>query len=310
MSATVVSCMLTMAFSVSAEEVTYSSEIKWTPGEERSYTISKTRNKSKAGKTGSDVTSTTDVKITVIDASSTGYLIGWQLGETKLNDPKLSANPIFQSTSNMLNGFELLLEVSSDGSILGIQNWKEVQNRSNAVVEELISFLKDNSALSDTQIAQFTQQIKSMYSTREQIVQLTTREAQVFFFTLGKRYRLAEPIAYELNLPNQFGGEPFPAYATLELESLDTETNLAKVVWEQYLDEAESSRIMLNTMTALAKSMGQPAPSKSEIPDIEVSDIGEFKIEASSGWIQQLEHTRTTTTGEDSQSDIMVITKK
>jgi hypothetical protein len=204
----------------------------------------------------------------------------------------------------------ILLKIDENGSIVDMPNWQEVKAKSMAVAAEMTAQLKKLSGLPEEQILKIEQQVTAMYATREQIIQNTTKEAQLFFFAFGREYSLTEPVVYRSLLANPFGGDQFPAKTVLKLESMDQKSDLAKISWYQQLDEVETQRIMLETMNAIASRLGRAGSPPGEVPSMKINDTGQVQVVMSSGWVKQLNHTRSTKTGGREQTDILLMVRQ
>ena len=281
-------------------------EIRWKHGEKYRYEIVKARRKYEADNLSLNTQSRTPLAIEVLEKTSEGYVLGWTMGETTFDAPEIAANPLAKQMGNLLKGFTILLEIDSNGVITGVQNWKELQEKSDSAVNTLTGALQ-KSGLPEQLITNIASQVRSVLSTKEQIEQLCTKEPQMFLLVLGRRYPLSEPFEYEDQLANPYGGEPFPSRGVFSVNEFSDETNLATITWQQSIDADESRRIMENTLKELAVRMGRPVPDGELLKTLAIGDEAEFLLDVASGWPVRLNHTRTVDSGENSQEDSLTI---
>ena len=281
----------------------------WKKGEKKSLELVKTKKRTKGSKLVFDSTTRTDCDIEIIEANNDGYLLSWTYSETKFDNPEQAQNPIVKQMSNILKGLQVVFEFDSQGYINGVQNWKEMKKKSEEVINAINKSLKESGA-DKTTVDKVCDQIAAMFSTKEQIEMMSTREAGLYFLALGKSYTLASPFEFDDVLPNPFGGEPFPSKGKLFLESHDGKKDRSIVKWKQTIPSEDATRILKKTFQDLANRLGKPIPKEGELPTFDIKDSAEFTVIASSGWIEKLKHTRTIKVNADWQKDTMVIKMK
>ena len=70
----------------------------------------------------------------------------------------------------------------------------------------------------------------------------------------------------------------------IEKESVGMVNNL--------LEPSETHEIIFKTLTSIAESTGRPLPTREEVPELKISDDGEFDINTSSGWLNKMSFNR------------------
>ena len=182
---------------------------RWKKDEKLIFEMVKTREDSKDGKTTLKVSTRTELEVEVVKVSKDGYVLRWVTGETKFDDPKFAADPFVRRISNLLQGNQVILEMDSRGSLKGVQNWKEVKETSVKVLDVAMEEMQ-KAGFDKAMIAKIRAQTVSMVTTKEQVEQLCTREAELLFAVLGQSYAISKPNEFDGVLPNALGGEPFP----------------------------------------------------------------------------------------------------
>jgi hypothetical protein len=282
---------------------------RWNQGQKYQFEIIKTRQRYKDGKSILKGTTRTELEIEVLKAGKEGHVIRWAFGETKFDDPKLAEIVMEQQLTNLLKGMQIILEVDSESTIIGVQNWKEVRNSVSRMLDTMTAALQKSGQDSIT-IEKVRAQVDSMFATKEQIELLCTREAQVYFMPLGRRYRLSKTIQYEDLLPNPLGGEPIPSRGAFSLKAINRGPGQAIVTWKQEVDPEEAARVLEKTVKDMSARIGKPVPNEERFGPLVMQDNAEFTIEIASGLVNRLIHTRVVKIGQSRQEETLEIIKK
>jgi len=211
--------------------------------------------------------------------------------------------------ANLLKGYRLVLELDSQAAIQGVQNWKELKELSTKLLDDLTNELKA-AGVDQATTAKVRTQAASIFATKQQIEQLGTREAQLFFMPLGVEFEKGKPVEFDDKLPNPFGGESFPSRARFSLKEIDKKLGVAKVTWTQTVATEEARRIMEKTLKDMAQRLGKPVPQANTLKTLTLEDSAEFSVELASGWIKAFTHKRVTKTEGTLQEDSLTITRK
>jgi hypothetical protein len=282
---------------------------RWKKGDRLAFEMVKTKVKSQGGKVVQKGVARTPVRIEVTEATKTGFLVRWTHGETRLDDPAQDNNPVVRKMANLVNGVHAVFRFDADGTLEGIENWKEVKEVTGKIADTLAGELR-RAGMDAATVEKIIGQAKAMLETREQIEQFCFKEAHIFFAVLGDTYTPGKPGEYQDELPNPLGGEPFPTRVTRTLKGFDKATGRAVIALKQSIDPKAAARIMDKTLKDLAAKLGKPAPGGEAMREFRIADAAEFTIDAGTGWIIHLTHTRTATTGTISQEETVTFTRK
>ena len=275
---------------------------RWKEGEKRRFELVKSRRKSGVGAAKLDGTSRTDLEIEVLEVLPDGFTVAWTLGETTFDDPAHAKEPLVQAITGMTKGLRTVLELDAQASIRGVRNWTDLRDTCSRFLERFATEMKAKGV--DPAVLQGVQaQVAPLFSSKDGIKQLLTRDAQLFYAVVGLELDRGEPHEYEDKLPNPFGGEAFPSKGRFELEDVDEQGGLAKVTWTQTMDPAATGRILEKTIRDLAKSVGKNAPAGQQLKKLDIQDRGKFTVEVSTGWVRVLEYTRRIQTEDRVQED-------
>jgi hypothetical protein len=303
-------CLIAAAVSVSiAVQPSVSLLPKWQAGDKLRFEMVRTRERSQKGGPARRSSAATDFEVEVLSASKTGFVLAWTWDETRLDDPELASNIVARKMVNLMNGFRMILDVDPDGAFRGVQNWAELKDKGARLIDTVSGELK-KAGLDEATLAAVRGQVSAMFASREQIDQFATREPQLFFMVMGVEFDSAAPNEMDSELPNPFGGKPFPSRARIALKELDKETGLARVTFQQTVEPAEARRIMEQSLREMAKQVGKPAPDGPLFKDFAIEDRADFVIDTSTGWIRSLTHTRTSRVDAGFQQETIEITRK
>src|SRR5437868_2552794 len=206
----------------------------WKKGDAIRLEINRARVKSADGRSTVTGKTHTEFRIEVLSADNDEYLVGWTAGKTTFGFPSQAEQSFLGQVVNLMNGLQIILEIDLQGAIKGVRNWKGLKAAALksldalAAAEDVRKEKPDNAFMS-----RMRAQWESMLGTKEQIEELCTREAQVYFKVLGRRYIPNNPYEYEDLFPNPLGGDPFPTHARMALKTFDSQAGRAVITWNQ-----------------------------------------------------------------------------
>lgn len=276
----------------------------WEKGDSVRLEITRARVKSADGTSTITGKTHTNFTIEVLSANDDGYLVGWTAGETKFNSPSQAEHSFLGQVVNLMNGRQIILEIDSHGVIKGVQNWKGVKAVALKSLEALattedLQKEKPDKALMSSLRAQW----ESMLGTKEQVEELCTREAQIYFMVLGREYARNDPFEYEDLLPNPLGGEAFPTHGRMALKMFDKQAGQAVITWSQIADPKQVARILESMMKEMSARLGGK-PLEGEFPkSISMQDHAEIVVDVDTGWVKTLSHARSVNFGTRAQVD-------
>jgi len=276
----------------------------WKKGETFRLEVARARVKSADGKSTITGKTRTDFTIEVLSATDDGYLVGWTAGETKFDSPSQAEHSFLRQVVNLMNGLQIILEIDSHGAIRGVQNWKELRATALKALDALattedLQKEKPEKALMSSLRAQW----ESMLGSKEQVEELCTREAKVYFMVLGRAYADNEAYEYEDLLPNPLGGDAFPTHARMALKTFDKQASRAVITWSQTADPKQVARILESMMKEMSARLGKK-PLDGELPKaISMEDNAEIVVDVDTGWVRTLTHARSVNFGTRAQVD-------
>jgi len=283
---------------------------RWKKGDSFELTITRVREKSIDGRSTLSGKTRTLFTIEVLHADDKGYFVGWTAGDTTF-ESSLPSETFLRQIVGVMKGKQIVLHVDKRGTITGVQNWKELRSETLKAMNALLAKTPDSGERSTDQtlMSNLRAQWEAMFATKEQVEQLCTRDARVYFLAIGRRYVLNEPHEYDDLLPNPIGGDPFPTRARIFLKAFDQQSGQALLSWNQTTDPKLAARILESMIKDLAARRGKRAPEGELAKSISMEDNAEIVVDVNTGWVTNLTMTRSLNLGTRTQVDSTLITR-
>jgi hypothetical protein len=269
-----------------AKPITFS--CAWKVGAKRTYERVKTREDVRANGASGTNKSTTPFTVEVLEKlPEGGHVVAWTWGETAF-EASVPVTPLMKRFNNLAKGMRLELEVDAQGGVQKLRNAAAVQKKFAEAIEMIRGELEGMGL--DPQALEAT--LKTLGSP-EVATQSAIKEPQVFFMGSGGEMIVGQPIAYEDQLPNAYGGEPFPSKASFTLTKADDATQQLHIEWKQELDPVKTIQIL---KTTLEKRFGREIPD-AQLPKYSITDKAGFVVERASAWPVKVTHSRRIVSG-------------
>jgi hypothetical protein len=282
----------------------------WKKGDSFDLTITRTREKSVDGRSTRSGKTRTHFTVDVLRADDKGYFVGWTAGDTTFESSLPSEN-FLRQVVGIMKGKQIVLQIDERGTITGVQNWKELRSETFKAMDALLAkTLNSHKGSADqTLLSNLRAQWKTMFATKEQVEQLCTRDARIYFMALGRKHVLNEPHEYNDLLPNPIGGDPFPTRARIILKAFDQQSGQALLSWNQTTDPEEAARILKSMIKDLAARRGKQSQEGEFAKTIAMEDNAEIAVDVHTGWITSLTRIQSVNLGTRSQTDITSIVR-
>jgi hypothetical protein len=287
------------AFSQETPPRTVELKPRWKAGDEVRFEFAKAKRQKQAGvAVGLQGGARTIVDMKVISVDENGSVVRWRQGETTLDDESiLDRVPSTRHLINMSKGVEYDIEVDAGGQPTGVRNWEQVRRQSLEILAAMKTNLLDKSEMAPAQVDAVCKQAESMLNDRTRIEAMFLADAGLWFMFLGRTYTTGEPLEFESQNINAFGGEPFPAVETFMLQSAADPSGHAVLRWRKDVDQEKMAESMKKSMVELAKQVGKPIPEGYEFPKMSIEQTAEAQIDPRIGWPQRLLRKTTTAVG-------------
>lgn len=265
----------------------------WSKGEKHSYNLSYDKFKV----VGTDTLTTQDIKykadFTVIDSTSSGYLIEWKYRDYSFGN--VTGKEIEQNgMGSIIKVFEktpILFLTDQNGSFIELKNWEEVRDKFKSVVE-----IAKNTLKLPEEYTAFTSNL-----TREHIEELTIKDVQMFCMFYGLKLNLGVPIEKQFDSGNETTG-PIISDISLLLQEIDFEEELYNISFYQNYDQAAIQKSLASLLSPLLSGVldkkGLDAVATIKFKSFEDFYTGIFH---DSGWPVSMQYDRVIVTEKDEE---------
>lgn len=251
----------------------------WLLGEKKLVRITKTVEKTKAGKRESFANSNYEAAITVRDSVKEGYTMEWKYTSFGSSEGYLQSLPELHT---LLKNLTIVYKTDDVGSFLELVNYPEVKKLVDASISSLSNITTDTNAV----FRDAVKEMKTIFQSRESIEQLVLRDISLFHTPFGIEYSLLNQVQ-EAEIVNFLGGDPWPATLSFQLTSLKPEQDLIQVTIGQTIDEVKAAAILKDFFSKISAKSGNKI-KEGEFPSyISIKDHHEFDIILSTGWIKR-----------------------
>ena len=214
----------------------------WSIGDSYNFKVTKTNQQWKENALVKDTKQEYIANFEVVDSTETSYSIKWSynndLGNTyKIPQELLDKFSKYETT-------EILYKTSELGDLIEITNWEEVSQTMKNMFDDIINVLgKDNESLTNI-LKQSLEPLKNIYSTKQGIEELVLKELQYFHFPMGVEFDITEPVLYDEELPNMFGGNPIKGKVKLTFQDVDFEEGFCTIKQEMNLNPEDTKQLL------------------------------------------------------------------
>ncbi len=276
----------------------------WKAGDSVELIVTRVREKSLDGQSTRSGKTHTRFSLEVLRAGPKGYLVGWTVGATTFEVPAPSES-ILRQVVGLMQGLQIVLQIDPRGAITGVQNWEALRNE----MRKNLDALSANASASQREnvdqalLENLRAQWDTMLSTKAQVEQVCTRDAQTYFRILGRTYTRDQRVEYQSVLDNPLGGDPLPAQTDIVLKSFDDQSGQAVLHWTHSADREQTERIMRSIVKGLAARRGKQVPEERPMNTLSLENHAEVEVDVKTGWITKLTETKSVNVGTRAQTD-------
>ncbi len=276
----------------------------WNTGDKIELMVTRVRDKLLNGQSRVSGKTHTRFSIEVLHASTQGYLVGWTVGATTFDVPAPSES-VLRQVVGLMQGMQIVLQIDPRGAITGVQNWEALRSEMLRNLDGLLAKRSDSQRGKADQgmMANLRAQWDTMFSTKAQVEQVCTRDAQLYFRILGRSYTWDQPYEHQGFFENPLGGDSFPARADIVLKSFNGRSRQAVLHWNQSADREHTDRIMRSLVKDLAARRGKQVPEEGFTKALAMDNHAEVEVDVGTGWVRTLTETKSVTFGTRAQMD-------
>lgn len=248
----------------------------WDKNEKQSYEISFEKYKLKEGDTTFWERVKYDVDITVIDSTSASYTVEWFYRNFRIDTENILAKKLMSLSEDM----QVIIKTDEMGAFLEVVNWKEVRDHIKKSTKILKKELKDK-----PEIRKLVTQVESMYLTKAAIESVAIKDIQQYYTYHGAKYKLGEELSGQLQIQNNFGGNPFDADVSLRLDEINYEDDNAIIRMYQRIDPEQLTDATYEYLKKISSAQGNKVPERIAFPSLMNETWTASRVHGYSGWI-------------------------
>ena len=229
----------------------------WDKNEKQSYLITLEKLKILNEDTTSREFWRYEVDITVVDSTSDSYTIDWHYHDYDIQ----TSDDLINKVASISEDMTITIKTDELGTVKEVVNWEEIQAyiyKGTAILREELKDIPN--------MEKFITQMESMYSSKEMIQAVATKDIQQFYTFHGGKYLLGEEISAMVKSPNLYGGEPFDTDLIVWLDEIYPEDNNSILRMKQTIDSEQLTKTTFDYLTSVASTMDVSPPDWDNFP--------------------------------------------
>ena len=233
------------------------------------------------------------IDVEVLVKAETGWIVRWTFGHTSVVEGGGKDQEYAERMASLNEGMRLDVRLAPNGAVAGLADVEALQRHYARVLPEVEKGLLGRGLA--------TQVVAGMM--REATARVLgpgfERSALVEVDLLHRCFALplvpGKKTEYEGELPNPFGGDPFPALGSYTLEAPDLARQRASVNFRLAVDPQRTRELIQAWMKELALQNGQPLPKEPEdLPLKGLEETTAYVLDLQNGLPSWVENVRTT----------------
>lgn len=268
-----------------AQTITVRPNVK--AGDTINLTLTKTLKRERPNQPAIDGSSETPIVLTVLEATSEGYVIRWVTGRTRIISTTQMVDPVAQQMIDLAQGVPFEIQLEANGRFRQLRNYDQAKaqlERALAVVLETVP--------EETQRNRLREGVSRMFASRQVMEQTALREAMVYLYPFGRTLQAGKPEVQALMVRTPFDKDPIPAVLTISLLAHEPSSGMARMKWSQELDPAAAAAAVRRMAEGVLRQSGKELPENAKLPTLDVTDEGIAEIATASGFAKSVEYER------------------
>jgi hypothetical protein len=252
------------------------------------------------------------VEIEVLDTSK-NILIKWTSLSTGVIGAdgkaiKLPAQAAAMTTA--FDGVKMIFELTPKYEMIGLKNLDEIRPAMTRLFDKTLAVLER----SDEDKAQLRKVMASMLKSKETIEMICGKQISLLLglsqLEIEGRLKDKPKGRSTTQFPLPFGGAVIPAEILVEVASHDPSKEQAAITIHTTMDPEKAADAMFAAVKAINKKTGKPAPSRKDMPKLEIKDVRTYLLDLKTNLPLSAMHMRGTKAGPGTRTDIVKIVRK
>ena len=257
----------------------------WQLGEEQKFRASSFINTMENDNSISRQEVTYDLTIKVIDSTSAGYVLEW-----KRNNFQIGLSDELDSVLlKITEGIPLLILTDEFGSSVSSLNWEDAGEEIKSRAEVIRERHSDH-----PEISKKLNRLIRQSNNKEGFETNMLLDVHQYLAFHGAKYKFDERIDMKVKVPNNYGGDPLDANATLMLDQVNMPQGTVIIRSSQRVNPYQLTAVTYDYLKTLNME-GAELPAKEDFPMITKLEWGGSEIHVNSGWVIYSVQTKQTT---------------
>ncbi|MFK7906102.1 MAG: hypothetical protein AB8B69_13305 [Chitinophagales bacterium] len=249
----------------------------WNKSDIQSFKVSDEKYKINGEDTTSTQLITYDVDISIKDSTENSYVVEWLYKNYAIK----TEVPLLKKMISLAENISVLIKTDELGTVQEVVNWEEVRDYIQDATDKLKEEMKD---FPIKNLDQMLAQSMNIYSSKESVEANAIKDAQQFYTFHGMKYKLGEELIGQLQLMNNYGGEPFDADITVVLNEINEKDDFITMNLYQNVDSEQLTNATYEYMKGL-DMFRAILPPKEEFSPFTNETWTTSLIHGSSGWV-------------------------
>jgi hypothetical protein len=235
----------------------------------------------------------TPIEVEVMAKSDTGWVMRWTYGHTSVIEGAGKDKDYAEHMASLNEGMHLDVRLARNGTVEGLADPQALQRHYARMLQEAEKGLLEqgmNTRVVAEMMKDASERVLGPGFERSALV-----EVELLHRCLSVPLVPGKKTEYEGELPNPFGGDPFPALGNYTLDAPDAAAKQAAVHFTLAIDPQKTRDLILAWLTEIAKKNGKPPPQgPDDLPLKGLDETTFYLLDLENGLPKNVEHVRTT----------------
>lgn len=223
-------------------------------------------------------TSIFDSKFSVDEIADSQIKVTWIYNSAKLD---LKENNIENIIISKILNQPLKIRLSEFGKFEALENTSEIRSSVSKILDNEISKTAVDSKKALLNVA------KNMISNDFGLEVLVTKNIKAYLFSFGYQFVENNVDTHNLEIPNPFGGESFPATETVKMTNVDETLKTCVVKTSKIADGDKVKTAIINVLTKASNKNKKEIESQLKGYNLEFSESSEHEINYNKGIVNK-----------------------
>ncbi|MFN8444677.1 MAG: hypothetical protein U0175_28080 [Caldilineaceae bacterium] len=270
----------------------------WKVGDTRTLEVVRYRQRFLQRRSRVIVQSADRYRITVLDATPTGYTLEWKIEDSRVQKGadvrNLTAEDmLLQDMLTLLPSLRIVYTTDINGAYQQIQNWDQVLAFHNQL-HDLFNLRMEQTVRSKNTREQLMNATAPIWTDYAQIEQLYTQEIRAYHGIYGLSVGTLQSVRRADQLPSLLGNLPLESESEVKLSTFNPQSKCAFLDLRRYLTPPSMQQLLKDYLTRQTKASSVPSSSGDGFAATKIEDGIHYSVDMNSSWLQAAQMRRVT----------------